>query len=194
MLNKIWPILIIASFIFSIISGNIENMNNAIFDSIDNVIKIAMSLVGTMCLWSGLMEIVKNTTLMQKLQIMMKPFLNWLFPDCKNNNEAMKNISINTISNMLGLGNAATPAGIRAMECLQKINVNKNRLSDSMMMLIAINTASVEIIPTTVIAVRASLNSQNPTSIILPIWISTFIGTLTAILATKFIIKRSNNK
>lgn len=191
MLNYIWPILILISFIYAIFSGNIQNLNSSIFESLESVITLSMTLVGTMCLWCGLMEIVKNTSLMKKLIKILRPILNWLFPESKNNEEAMKNISMNTISNILGLGNASTPAGIKAMESLQKENTNKQRLSNSMLMLIVLNTTSIELIPTTVIAIRTSLNAQNPTDIIIPIWISTIIGTLVGIISTKVLIKRS---
>ncbi len=191
MLNYIWPILILISFIYAIFSGNIQNLNSSIFESLESVITLSMTLVGTMCLWCGLMEIVKNTSLMKKLIKILRPILNWLFPESKNNEEAMKNISMNTISNILGLGNASTPAGIKAMESLQKENTNKQRLSNSMLMLIILNTTSIELIPTTVIAIRTSLNAQNPTDIIIPIWISTIIGTLVGIISTKVLIKRS---
>lgn len=194
MLNYIWPILIMGSFIYAIISGNIENVNNSIFNSIEEVITISMTLVGTMCLWCGLMEIVKNTSIIKKLTKILSPILNWLFPDSKNNKEAMKNISLNTISNILGLGNAATPAGIKAMENLQEENINKKNLSDSMMMLVVLNTTSIELIPTTVIAIRSSLNAQNPADIIIPIWFSTIIGTLVGVISTKMLIKRRKGK
>lgn len=194
MLNYIWPLLILCSFIYAIISGNIEKLNNSIFDSLEEVITLSMTLVGTMCLWCGLMEIVKNTSIMSKLTKLLRPVLGWLFPDAKNNEEAMDNISINIISNILGLGNAATPAGIKAMEALNENNRDKNKLSDSMLMLIVLNTTSLELIPTTVIAVRASLNANGPASIIVPIWVSTIIGTLVGIISTKILIKRSKNK
>ena len=191
MLNYIWPVLILCSFIYAILSGNIENINNSIFESLEEVITLSMTLVGTMCLWCGLIEIVKNTSIMPKLIKLLKPILNILFPESKNNKEAMENISMNAISNILGLGNASTPAGIKAMECLQKENTNKNKLSNSMMMLTVLNTTSIELIPTTVIAIRSSLNAQNPADIIIPIWFSTVIGTLVGIIATKILIKRS---
>lgn len=194
MLNYIWPILILSSFIYSIFSGKVEELNSSIFNSFEEVINLCMTLVGTMCLWCGLMEIVKNTSIMQKLKKLLKPILEWLFPDVKYNNEAMNNIAINAISNFLGLGNAATPAGIRAMENLQENNIDKKRLSDSMMMLIVVNTTSIELIPTTVIAIRSSLNASNPVAIIVPIWISTFVGTLVGIIATKILIKRGKKK
>lgn len=193
MLNYLWPIFIIISFVFAIISGNIENLNSSIFESIDSVISLSMTLVGTMCLWCGIMEVVKNTSIMSKLTKLLKPVLLWLFPDAKYNKEALDNISINVVSNILGLGNAATPAGIKALESLKESSNDKLSLSDSMMMLIVLNTTSIELIPTTVIAIRQSLNSQNPASIIIPIWISTIIGAIVGILSTKFLIKRSKN-
>ena len=193
MLNYLWPIFIIISFVFAIISGNIENLNISIFESIDSVISLSMTLVGTMCLWCGIMEVVKNTSIMTKLTKLLKPVILWLFPDAKYNKEALDNISINVVSNILGLGNAATPAGIKALESLKESSNDKLSLSDSMMMLIVLNTTSIELIPTTVIAIRQSLNSQNPASIIIPIWISTIIGTIVGILSTKFLIKRSKN-
>lgn len=194
MLNYIWPILILCSFIYAIFSGNIENVNNSIFESLEEVISLSMTLVGTMCLWCGLMEIVKNTSIMKKLIKLLRPILNWLFPESKNNKGAMENISINTISNILGLGNAATPAGIKAMESLQKENKNNKRLSNSMMMLIVLNTTSIELIPTTVIAIRSSLNAASPADIIIPIWFSTIIGTTVGVISTKILIKRGKNK
>lgn len=194
MLNYMWPILIICSFGYAIISENIENVNNSIFESLEEVISLSMTLVGTMCLWCGLMEIVKNTSIMKKLIKLLRPILNWLFPESKNNKEAMENISINTISNILGLGNAATPAGIKAMESLQKENKNNKRLSNSMMMLIVLNTTSIELIPTTVIAIRSSLNAASPADIIIPIWFSTIIGTTVGVISTKILIKRGKNK
>ena len=193
MLNYLWPIFIIISFVFAIISGNIENLNSSIFESIDSVISLSMTLVGTMCLWCVIMEVVKNTSIMSKLTKLLKPVILWLFPDAKYNKDALDNISINVVSNILGLGNAATPAGIKALESLKESSNDKLSLSDSMMMLIVLNTTSIELIPTTVIAIRQSLNSQNPASIIIPIWISTIIGTIVGILSTKFLIKRSKN-
>ena len=192
MINYIWPAMIVLSFIYSIYTGNIENINNAIFNSLEDVVSLSMTLVGTMCLWCGLMEIVKSTSIIVKFNKILNPILMWLFPDAKGDDEAMSNISMNVISNILGLGNAATPAGLKAIECLQKNNKDKKRLSDSMIMLIVLNTASIQIIPTTVIAIRTALKSNNPTDIILPIWISTIIGTTVGIIASKILIAKTN--
>ncbi len=189
-LNLLWPILIITSFIFALCSGNIDKLNNSIFTSISDVVKLSLTLVGNMCLWCGIMKIIQNTKIMPRLTKTLKPLLNWLFPDAINNVNAMEDISINTISNIIGIGNASTPAGIKAMEELQKENAKKNTLTDSMIMLIVLNTTSIQILPTTVIAIRSALGSINPSKIIIPIWISTIIGTIFGVLFTKILLWR----
>ncbi len=189
-MNYLWPIIIIISFVFAIISGNIQNLNNSIFSSVSDVIKLSLTLVGNMCLWCGLMKIIQETKIMNYLMRILRPILNWLYPDEKNNEKAMEAISINTISNFLGIGNAATPAGLKAMEELQNNNPRKEELSNAMIMLIVLNTTSIQLIPTTVIAIRSALGSPNPSNIIIPIWISTIAGTLTGIIITKILLRR----
>ena len=190
MLNILWPIFIILSVIYSIIFGNIEALNTGIFAALSDAVEISITFLGTICLWMGIMEIAKKTTLINKLNKLLRPVINFLFPDLKNNNLAKQEISMNMIANILGLGNASTPLGIKAMKTMQKENKRKDTLTNSMMMFIVINTASIQLIPTNVIAIRTSLNSQNPTSIILPVWIATIIAGITGIFFTKILIKR----
>ena len=190
MLNILWPIFIILSVMYAIISGNIEEVNTRIFNSLSEAVELSITFLGTICLWSGIMEIAKKTSLINKLNKLLKPFINFLFPDLKNNEIAKQEISMNMIANILGLGNAATPLGIKAMKTMQKENKRKDTLSNSMMMFIVINTASIQLIPTNVIAIRTSLNSQNPTSIIIPVWIATIIAGVVGIFLTKILIKR----
>ena len=190
MLNILWPIFIILSVIYAIIFGNIEEVNTGIFNSLSEAVELSITFLGTICLWSGIMEIAKKTSLINKLNKLLKPFINFLFPDLKNNEMAKQEISINMIANILGLGNAATPLGIKAMKTMQKENKSKDTLSNSMMMFIVINTASIQLIPTNVIAIRTSLNSQNPTSIIIPVWIATIVAGIVGITVTKILIKR----
>lgn len=140
------------------------------------------------------MQIANKTSLIQKLSKLLSPFLNYLFPKLKDNSKIKKEISMNIIANILGLGNAATPLGLKAMDSMQKENIKKDTLSDSMMMFIVLNTASIQLIPTTVIAIRTSLNSQNPTSIVFPTWIATVIAACSAIFATKILIKLTNKE
>ena len=189
MLNIVWPIFIIISFSFAIFSGNLENLNNSIFESTNSAISLSIDLLGTLCLWSGIMQIASKTSLIENLTKFLNPLLNFLFPKLKNNKKIKKEISMNMAANILGLGNAATPLGLKAMKSMQEINEKKDTLSDSMMMFIVINTASIQIIPTTVIAIRNSLGSQNPTSIVFPTWIATIIAAIVGIAVAKIVIK-----
>ena len=189
MLNKIWPFFIIISFIYAILSGNLENLNSSIFASTSDAIGLCISLLGTMCLWSGIMQIANKTTMIDKLTKFLQPIINILFPEIKQNKQIKKEISMNMIANILGLGNAATPLGLKAMKSMQKENSKKETLSNSMMMFIVINTASIQIIPTTVIALRNSLGSTNPTQIVFPVWIATVCAAIGGIVVTKILIK-----
>lgn len=190
MLNVLWPIFIIISIIYAILSGNIENVNKSIFDSVDNAVKFSINLLGMTCLWSGLMEIAVNTNIIRFLNKVLKPIMKKLFPDLEPENKASKDITMNIIANILGLGNAATPLGLKAIEELQKENNHKETLSDNMIMLILLNTASLQIIPTTVLSLRNSLQSDNPTEIIFPVWVATLCAALAGITITKILIKK----
>ena len=189
MLNIIWPIFIIISFSYAIISGNLENLNSNIFDSLESAISLSITMLGTMCLWSGIINIASHTKIINIINKILRPIITFLFPNLKSNKKIQNEISMNMIANILGLGNAATPLGLKAMESLQKENNKKNQLSDSMIMLIVLNTASIQIIPTTVIAIRNSLGSNNPTIIILPVWIATICAAIIGIIVTKILIK-----
>lgn len=187
MLNILWPIFIIISIVYAIFSGNIENLNNSIFESAENAVNLTLTLLGMTCLWSGIMEVASKTHIMDYLSKSLKPIIKKIFFNL--NEKTYNNIIMNIIANILGLGNAATPLGLKAMKELQKENENKDQLSDNMMMLIVLNTASLQIIPTTIIAIRSSLNSTNPTKIIFPVWISTICAAVVGIVFTKIIIK-----
>lgn len=190
MLNKIWPCFIIISFIYSIYSGNISNINNSIFESTDQTVELCLTMFGTLCLWNGIMKIAAKTSLIEKLTNFLKPLIFFIFPEVKNDKQISKEISMNMVANILGLGNASTPLGLKAMDSMQKINKDKTKLSNSMAMFILVNTASLQIIPTTVISIRSSLGSENPTKIILAVWIATIAAFFTAIILGKLLIKK----
>lgn len=189
MLNILWPAFIIISFIYALIMGKVNEVNEGIFKSLSDAVELSITFLGTISLWNGIMEISKHTTLINKLTNFLKPAINFLFPDLKNEN-VKKEISMNMIANILGLGNAATPLGIKAMKTMQNKNTKKDTLSNSMMIFIVLNTASIQLIPTNVIAIRASLNSNNPTSIIIPVWIATVIAGIVGVFFTKILIKK----
>lgn len=177
-------------FAYAIIMGNVQEVNKSIFDSAGSAVELSITFLGTMCLWNGIMKIVQETSLMNKLTTLLKPLMNFLFPELKKESSAKEKISMNIIANILGLGNAATPLGIKAMSELQKENTKKDTLSNSMVMFIVLNTASLQLIPTTVIAIRTSLGSENPSSIIVPVWIATMAAAITAIFITKSLMKK----
>lgn len=194
MLNLVWPIFIIISFSYAIFSGNLQSLNTSIFDSVESAVNLSITMLGTICLWSGIINIANHTKIIQIINKLLKPVIKFLFPEIRYNQKAQNEISMNMVANILGLGNAATPLGLKAMETLQKENKNKNELSNSMIMLIVLNTASIQLIPTTIIAIRSSLNSKNPTAIIFPVWIATICAAITGITVTKLLIKYSKKR
>lgn len=190
MLNKIWPFFIIVAFAFAIYTGNISNVNTAIFSSAEQTVSLCITLLGTMCLWNGIMNIAVKTSLISKLTKFMKPFINFLFPDLKTDEKISEQVSMNIIANILGLGNASTPLGLKAISSMQEKNTNKKILTNSMAMFILVNTASLQIIPTTVIAIRSSLGSAEPSKIILAVWVATIAAFVTAIFFGKILSKK----
>ena len=193
MLNVIWPIFIIISVIYAFLCGNIENVSTGIFSSLNDVIDLSLTLLGTMCLWNGIMEIARNTSFVDRLCKMLNPLIKILFPRLENE-KAKREISMNIVANFLGLGNAATPLGLKAMKTLQEDNKIKDTLNNYMVMFIVLNTASLQLIPTNVIAIRNSLGSNSPSGIIFPVWIATIIAAIVGITATKILINLSNKK
>lgn len=179
MLNTIWPIFILVSFSYAIFSGNLEQLNSSIFESTSDAIKLSIELLGTICLWNGIMQVANKTSIINKLTNLLNPIIKVLFPEMRKNKQVQQEISMNMIANILGLGNAATPLGLKAMKSMQKENIKKDTLSNSMIMFIVLNTASIQIIPTTIIAIRNSLGSSNPTSIVFPVWIATICAAVT---------------
>lgn len=157
MLNKLWPAFIIMSFIYGLLNFNMDQLNNSIFESCKQTIEMILSIMGVMCMWNGIMEIIKETTLINKITKCLTPIMKFLFPNITKESKAYGEISMNIVANLLGLGNAATPLGLKAIKSLQEENKNKDELSNSMIMFIVLNTMSIQIIPTTVIAIRSSL-------------------------------------
>lgn len=194
MLNIIWCFFILISIIYSIIVGSFESVNSSIFDGMKSAVSLVITLFGSMCFWNGIMNIVKNTSLINKINFLVNPIIKKLFKNVDENSEIYKNISMNITSNLLGLGNSATPCGLKAVEEMQKENKDKNRLTDDQILFILMNTASIQLIPTTIISIRTSLNSKNPSIIILAVWFSSFITFISMIIITKFYLMTKRRK
>lgn len=190
MLNIIWPLFLIISFVYAIFNGRLEQVNTSVFEGTKSTVELCITLLGTMCLWNGIMKIACKTSIVKKLTKVLTPIMKKLFPDIKRQDKVHEEISMNIIANIMGLGNAATPLGLKAMKSMQKVNNDKKRLSNSMAIFIVLNTASIQLIPTTVIAIRSSLKSNNPTAMIVPIWIATIFAAISAIGLAKILMKK----
>ena len=190
MLNFIWPIFIILSFVYAILNGRVSEVNNSVFDSTKSAVDLSISLLGTTCLWTGIMQIASSTNIVKHLSKLLDPIIKRIFPDIKKEEKVHKEITMNIIANIMGLGNAATPLGLKAMKSMQTKNKDKNKLSNSMCMFIVLNTASIQLIPTTVIAIRSSLNSSNPTAMIIPVWIATICAAVASVASAKLLMKK----
>lgn len=190
MLNIIWPLFLIISFVYAIFNGRLEQVNTSVFEGTKSAVELCITLLGTMCLWNGIMKIACKTSIVKKLTKVLTPIMKKLFPDIKRQDKVHEEISMNIIANIMGLGNAATPLGLKAMKSMQKVNNDKKRLSNSMAIFIVLNTASIQLIPTTIIAIRSSLKSNNPTAMIVPIWIATIFAAISAIGSAKILMKK----
>lgn len=193
MLNLVWPIFIIMSIIYACLFGTLPKVNDSIFDTIESTMSLLFTLAGTMCFWSGIMNVLEKTDFFLKMRKKISKVIKIIFRDIENDSKESEFISLNILSNLLGLGNAATPMGIKAMDAMDEKNKNKNYMTKDMMMFILINTASIQIIPTTVIAIRASLGSINPSGMIFHIWIVSIVVFISVILLGKTVFKKEDN-
>jgi len=175
--------MISLSVVVGFIEGRIENVVRAITESAKLGFELALGLAGIMALWLGIMSIATESGLVKKLAYILKPIMRRLFPDVPEEDPAMGAMLLNIAANMLGLANAATPFGLQAMKELQRLNTHVHTASNSMCTFLAINTSSIQLIPTTAIAYLAINNSTNPTSIILSSLIATSVSTIVGLIA-----------
>lgn len=191
MLNKIWTAMLLAAFAAGIATGRIREVSDALMTGAKDAAALCFSLLGIMCLWTGLAKVAEKSGLTDICAAALYPVTKILFPNLKKNSAALNAIVMNIVANLLGMGNAATPLGIKAMKELDKLNLQRDSASDEMCMFAVINTASVQLIPATLIALRETYASQNPGEIILAVWVTSiaviFVGVS---LAKLFALKR----
>lgn len=193
MVNIIWSILIISGIMYSFFSGKMDIINTEILTSAKSSIDMVIKLLPIMAIWLGIMEISKNSGLLKKISIFISPILRKLFPEVPENHESLGFIASNMVANMVGLGNAATPFGLKAMKSLQELNTKKDTASRSMITFLVLNTSGLTIIPTTVISLRLMHGSSNPTEIIIPCIIATFFSTTCGLLLDRILARRDKN-
>lgn len=184
-MNYIFIFLILISFLCAIINGTMSEVMDAILKSSQKAVEISLSLIGIMAFWLGIVNIAKTSGLMEKFSKLIKKPLLKIFPDLKDNESAIGNIALNISANALGLMNAATPFGIKAMEDMQEKNKNKQEATNSMCTFLAINTAGFQIVPAVVIAILSASGMSNPTQIIIPTLIVTTIAFISALIFSK---------
>ncbi|WP_326906612.1 nucleoside recognition domain-containing protein [Sedimentibacter sp. MB31-C6] len=189
MINGIWLGFIVIGVIVSIFTGNVQAVTDAAISFADTAVEIAIGLIGIMTLWLGIMAIAEKAGLIRGLAKALSPIMKRLFPDVPEDHPAMGAMIMNIAANILGLGNAATPFGLKAMEELNTLNEHKGVATDAMAMFLAINTSSVTLLPATVIGLRAAAGSTNATEVIGPIILATTISTVSAIILAKLFSK-----
>lgn len=186
MLNVIWLALIIFSILVAAWNGRIEVINQAAFEGAKTGVTVAFGLISVLAFWMGMMRIAEKAGLMELFARALAPLVRRLFPDIPAGHPALGYIMSNMSANLLGLGNAATPMGLKAMEELQKLNPDKQTASPAMCTLLAINTASITLIPTTMIAIRMQYGSANPVEIVGSTLLASFSATIFAILLDRW--------
>ena len=182
MLNYVWSGLVIISIICSVFLGNTEDLSKALVNSGASSIELIITMAGIICLWTGIMKIAVESGLTSVFAKIFSPLLRPLFPKLDKNSDAFKSISMNISANLLGLGNAATPFGLKAMEQLHTLNNKSDTASNEMVVFVVMNTASLQLLPTTLASLRQSYGSSAPFEIIVPVWISSACALATALI------------
>ena len=192
MVNIIWAFLILIAIIYSFFTGNIDTINNGILTHATSGVKLILEMMPLIILWTGIMKIAESSGLLKVFAIILNPLLSKLFPSLNKDNKALGYIASNIAANMLGLGSAATPFGLKAMEELQKDNLQKDTATEAMITFLVLNTGGVTLIPTTVIALRIMHGSVNPTEIIITSILATSISSISGLLLDYFIRRRKS--
>ncbi len=185
MLSYIWSFLIVFAIIYASVTQGGENVVTMLNNAIQNGAELFLTIAPLMCFWSGIMEITERSGITRFIARLLSPLTKILFPSLKNDDEALGKICMNMSANLLGMGNAATPLGLCAMEHLDKINPAPAKASDAMCMFVIINTASIQIIPSSVITLRAAFGSETPADILPAVWLTTLSAFIVGIFSAK---------
>jgi spore maturation protein A len=187
MLNVIWLVLLVGSVVVAVFTGHLKEVVAAVTEGAETAFKLALGFTGIMALWLGIMKIAEESGLVGLFTRAITPAMRYLFPDIPRGHPAIGSMAMNMVANMLGMNNAATPLGIRAMKDLDALNAQKGRATDSMCMFLAINTSSLQLVPAGAIALLAAGGASDPTVIVFPALVATIVSTATGILAAKLL-------
>lgn len=190
MVNKIWGFFIISGILFCFLSNNLDILNEEILGSTQTSLDMICKIFPVMALWLGIMKIAEVSGLLKKLSIKLSKILKLIFPEIPKEHESLSYIASNMICNIFGLGNAATPFGLKAMKSLQDLNPKKDTASKSMITFLVLNTTGLTIVPTTILSLRMMHKSVSPTEIVFPCFIATLISTIVGLIANYLFSKR----
>lgn len=193
MINYIFGFFLVIGCIYGFFTGNIDSINDVLINGGKNSIDLIFSIIPLLCLWLGLMKIAEESGLVFKISKLMSKIIHPIFPELKKDSDAISYISTNIVMNMFGLGSGATPFGLKAMKELKKENKNSDAASRSMITFLVINTASVTLIPTTVISFRALNGASNPTDILLAAIITTILSCAFGLIVDRLVFKLWRN-
>lgn len=182
--NFLIVLMVVFSLVFGTLNGRLTELTPAALNGAKEAVTLCLSLCGMICLWSGVMELMKRSGLSEKLSNLLRPILIWLFPTAAKNTETMDALSSNVSANLLGLGNAATPAGIKAAIGLKRLS-GIDSASDELCLLVVMNSASITLLPTTVASLRASFGASAPFDILPAVWLASLMSVACGILASK---------
>ncbi|HLT55961.1 MAG TPA: nucleoside recognition domain-containing protein [Bacillota bacterium] len=194
MVNIIWAFMAMVGIVYAMFNGTMDEVNKAILESANQAVQLSIGLISILVFWLGIMKIAEHAGILKVLTSLLRPLVVRLFPDIPKDHPALGYILSNFTANLFGLGNAATPLGIKAMEQMKRLNGNKDEASRSMITFLAINTAGLTLIPTTVIAIRIQFNSSNPTEIVSTTLVATGLALTSAILLDRYFYYRSQRR
>lgn len=185
MMEKCFFVLVSISVFFAVSTGNLSEVSNAVVDGATKAISLIFSLAGAMCLWSGIMEVLREAGAVQKLSKILSPILRRVFPKTWKSGQGKEEICAALSANILGIGNAATPLALAAMEKMQSANPDKERATDDMVTFAILGASSLDLLPTTLIALRRAAGSSAPYKILMPVWICSAVCAVTGVLLSK---------
>ncbi|KRE15311.1 spore maturation protein [Bacillus sp. Root920] len=194
MVNLIWVFLTVIGLVYAMFNGTMQEVNEAVFKGSKEAVTISIGLISVLVFWLGLMKIAEEAGLLNFFSKLCRPFISKLFPDIPPNHPAMGYILSNLMANFFGLGNAATPLGIKAMEQMKALNGGKNEASRSMITFLAVNTSSITLVPTTIIAIRMTYGADQPTDIVGPTILATLISGIGAIIIDRYFHYRRSRR
>ncbi len=191
-MNFIWGGMIVVSIITAFFTGRVDETLNAVFEGASSAVSTLFSFAGVMCFWTGIMKVAEKSGVSDFICKIISPLVNFLFKGCSE--KAKRFISMNMTANFLGMGNAATPMGMLAAEELDKENTNPTTASYDLSMLVVLNTTSFQLVPATIISLRAAAGSLDPVSVIVPVWIVSAFAVMVAVMSVKLMFRHKKEE